>query len=257
MFDYVMMPGVPMDFINASMRAPWGFIRNNDDRYGVKVVSEEALWMYWSLNESDYASEDAFERLKAMGFIYLADLRRFLRVLDHVVQATDYYLDAMVLLLRNVQPSLALQDISVAGLKAFARAFMDDVHDYCNVWRFEDALDPKRTAYNLAVRNFRAERRWLIQNLRDGEVLDYLHPSDGSALFYGLRVAPDGSEEVLFVANMEGAPRTLTLADLPLAVAKDGWQVALKTPYLEQDIMLGAPLTLEDSQGVVLVRKKA
>jgi hypothetical protein len=61
----------------------------------------------------------------------------------------------------------------------------------------------------------------------------------------------------LFVANMEGAPRTLTLADLPLAVAKDGWQVALKTPYLEQDIMLGAPLTLEDSQGVVLVRKKA
>jgi hypothetical protein len=257
MFDYVMMPGVPMDFINASMRAPWGFIRNNDDRYGVKVVSEEALWMYWSLNESDYASEDAFERLKAMGFMYLADLRRFLRVLDHVVQATDYYLDAMVLLLRNVQPSLALQDISVAGLKAFARAFMDDVHDYCNVWRFEDALDPKRTAYNLAVRNFRAERRWLIQNLRDGEVLDYLHPSDGSALFYGLRVAPDGSEEVLFVANMEGAPRTLTLADLPLAVAKDGWQVALKTPYLEQDIMLGAPLTLEDSQGVVLVRKKA
>ncbi len=42
LFDYVAMPGVPMDFINASMRAPWGFIRNTDQRYAIKVVSEES-----------------------------------------------------------------------------------------------------------------------------------------------------------------------------------------------------------------------
>jgi hypothetical protein len=32
MLTYVALPGVPMDFLNATARASWGFIRNQDDR---------------------------------------------------------------------------------------------------------------------------------------------------------------------------------------------------------------------------------
>ena len=43
LITYCAFPGVPMDFLNASARASWGFIRNQDDQYGVKVVAEEAI----------------------------------------------------------------------------------------------------------------------------------------------------------------------------------------------------------------------
>ena len=43
MLTYAAFPGVPMDFLNAMARASWGFIRNQDDRYGVKIVAEEAV----------------------------------------------------------------------------------------------------------------------------------------------------------------------------------------------------------------------
>lgn len=256
LFDYALMPGIPMDFINASMRAPWGFIRNTDDRYGVKVVSEEALWMYWHLNERDYVDETAFTHLKAMGFNNLDGLRRFLRALNHAVQATDYYLDAVAELLRHMQPPLALSNITVPQLKAFARAFMDDVHAYCNIWRVADQLDASRTHFNRQVREFRKEHAWLINNLANEDTLDYLHPADGSAIFYGLRHAPDGDKQILFIANMEGAPRTVQPSTLSIAnLVHDGWQVALKTPHLTEQIAFDQPFTLADSQGVVFVRQ--
>lgn len=254
LFDYAMMPGIPMDFINASMRAPWGFVRNTDDRYGVKVVSEEALWMYWRAQPDDYGKPEFFQRLKALGFSDLASLRRYLRVLEHAVKATEYYLDAIVQLLHNVQPPLPGPKVTIESLKAVARAFMDDVHDYCNVTLHTDELDPQRTHYNYEVRQFRRQRHWLLENLRDNETLDYLHPTNGTALFFGLRRAPDDSEEILFIANMEGAPRTVKPSQLPLKLAKTGWQVALRTPGLE-DVAFDADMILHDSQGVVFTRQ--
>lgn len=69
------LPGSPMFFYNALMRAPWLFFRNTDDRYGVKVVADEGgRFLTWYVNEARYAQPSAFKRLKAMGFDTLRSL---------------------------------------------------------------------------------------------------------------------------------------------------------------------------------------
>jgi hypothetical protein len=255
LFDYAFMPGIPMDFINASMRAPWGFIRNTDDRYAVKVVSEEARFLDWTMNEERFAEPYVFSRLKALGFSELEALKRFMRTLDHAVKVTDYDQEAMVRLLENVDPPLAGPSLSVPVLKEIARAWMDDVHEICNVSHYVEQVSAEGSDFNLRVREFRRQRPWLRANLREGETFDRQRPTDGSVLFFGLRRSPDDAEQLLFVANMEGAPRTLTPLALPIPdLPQEGWEIALVAPGTE---VAGAdqPLTLEDSQGVVFVRR--
>ncbi len=254
LFDYAMMPGVPMDFINASMRAPWGFIRNTDDRYGVKVVSEESRFLHWAMDEALFARAATFPRLKAMGFTELDELRRFMHALDHMVQTTKYNLPAIVGLMNALEPPLPARPYTIEKLKHIARAWMDDVHEYCNVSLYMNEADTALADYNLAVREFRRARAWLVQDLRPHEHLSYLHPCSGAAVFYGLRRAPEGGEVILFVANMEGEPRTVTPAALPVpGLPAGGWEAALATPGLEVH-GADAPVTLRDSEGVVFVR---
>lgn len=257
LFDYVFMPGVPMDFINASMRAPWSFIRNTDDRYAVKVVSEESRFLHWVVDEDRFERPDAFPRLKALGFDELSDLRRFMRYLDHIVQITDYDLDVVVQLLTHTNPPLAGGPFSIARLKTVARAWMDDVHAFCNVARYVDDLEPERTRFNLEVRQFRRQRPWLMQDLGANDCLDYRHPTDGSVLFYGLRREPGGADQVLFLSNMEGASCTVTPLNLPIPdLPQRGWALALATPGLHaaQAVSVDQPLLLRDSEGVVFTR---
>jgi hypothetical protein len=47
MLTYACFPGVPMDFLNATARTSWGFIRNQDDKWGVKILAEEAISLQW------------------------------------------------------------------------------------------------------------------------------------------------------------------------------------------------------------------
>jgi hypothetical protein len=254
LFDYVMMPGIPMDFINATMRAPWSFIRNTDDRYGVKIVGEEARFLDWAVTDETYQDETHFRQLKALGFATLAELRRFAQALDQTVQMTGYDLDQMVALLQTLEPPLAGPALTVDGLKQMARAWMEDVHHYCNVSHWQDGLDAAYKMHSLAVRKFRRQRPYLAHNLRADEHFDYLHPTEGSVLFYGLRRAPDDSEQLLFVANMEGAPCQLIPANLPIPnLPIDAWQVALVTPGLVVTAV-DQPIVLQDSEAVVFVR---
>jgi hypothetical protein len=254
LFNYVCMPGVPMDFINAAMRAPWGFIRNTDDRFGVKVVSEESRFLDWVMGENRFAQDFIFSRLKHLGFTDLDELRRFLKALDHATQLTDYDLEAMVKLMESLEPALAGPLLSVTALKEFARAWMDDVYDICNVSHYTNELIVERTAFNLAVRQFRRARPWLMADLRSDEVFDFQQPCAGTVLFYGLRCSPDGKEQILFAANMEGAPVTLQISELPIpGLSTDGWQISLLVPGL----VIDSPeemITLKDSQGFVLTR---
>ena len=253
LFDYAMMPGLPMDFINATMRAPWSFVRNTDERYGVKVVAEEARFLHWAVDKASFSADDAFIRLKNLGFETLEGLRRFLYALEYTVKLTDYDLKEIVKVLGGLEPPLEGPDLSVPSLKMTARAWMDDLHDYCQITRYSDRLEPKRTAFNLKLREFRRERPWLMANLGDGEYLDYRHPSDKSVVYYGLRRAPDKGEVLLFVANMEGEPATLVPAELPVpGKPEGGWQLALATPGVEVE-SFESPLTLYDSQGAVFV----
>lgn len=256
LFTYAMMPGIPMDFINASMRASWGFIRNTDDAYGVKVVSEEAGFMDWQVDEDHYSHPGNFRRLKDHGFAELSEIRRFLRMLQAAVVTTDYDLQSIVTILSVVDPKLAgPENLDVPALKTVARAFMDDLHDYCNISYYKTALSSSQTAFNRSLRAFRRERPWLRRALSAKDVFDVRWPVDGTVLFYGLRNSPDGSEQMLFLCNMEGGPVTLTPAkDLPIdGLSSTAWQIALCTRGLEQ-CEAAQSIVLSDSQGLVYTR---
>ena len=254
LLTHAMLPGVPMDFLNASMRASWGFMRNTDDRYGVKVVAEESSFLVWQVDDAAYNRVGWFRRLKAFGFERLDDLRAFMKVLEAGVEATDYDLPAIADIMRVSSlrlPGPAVVDVST--LKQVARAFMEDVHDYCNVTHYETALDPAQTGFNRALRRFRRARPWLRQALGPGDVFDRRWPADGTVLFHGRRRGPDG-EAVLFVANMEGAPLAVCPAELPeLAGDTVGWQLALCTPHTAA-AGVHDRVVLADSQGLVFTQ---
>lgn len=255
LFDYAMMPGIPMDFINASMRAPWSFVRNTDDRYGVKVVSEESRFLHWVVNQERFEPEWAFTRLKNLGFTKLGALRRFLHSLEHTVLATGYDLDVIAAMMNNITPPLAGSKLDVPTLKQIARAWMDDVHEFCNVSHYVQHLDPQKTAFNRQLREFRRQRQWLQNDFSSKDYFDYLRPVDGSVIFFGLRTSPTDDEQFLFVANLEGAPHTVEPLALPMdGLEGDQWQVALASPGLE-GVDVKRPLTLHDSQGVVFRRE--
>ncbi|MEQ8965436.1 MAG: glucosylglycerol hydrolase [Azospirillaceae bacterium] len=251
---YGFLPGTPMDFINAAMRASWAFIRNTDDKYGVKVVSEETGFLDWQVDEAHFGRPGNFSRLKAMGFDELDELRRFMQVLKTAVEVTDYDLDAIVKVLNAVEAPLSGPErLTVPVLKRIARAWMDDLHDYCNIAYYKASLSETQTLFNLHLRRFRMDRPWLRRNLGGGDVFSFREPVDGSVLFYGRRHGPKG-EQLLFVAHMEGAPTTVSPLDLPIAdLPRDGWRQAFATPGFDPaDPTTGTEI--HDGQGLILAR---
>lgn len=212
--------------------------------------------MEWQVDEDHYSHPGYFRRLKDHGFAELSEIRRFLRMLQAAVVTTDYDLQSIVAILSVVDPKLAGPDnLDVPVLKAVARAFMDDLHDYCNISYYKTALSSSQTVFNRSLRAFRRRRPWLRRALSASDVFDVRWPVDGTVLFYGLRNSPDGSEQTLFLCNMEGRPVTLTPAqDLPIRdLSSTGWQIALCTRGLEQ-CEAGQSFVLSDSQGLVYTR---
>ncbi len=268
LLTYGFLPGIPMEFLQALADAPWSFIRNTDDRYGVKVVSEEALFLDWRVTEALFRRPEHFPKLKAMGFRTLPGLKRFLKALDHAVQLTGYDLDGIVKILRSLHPGFEGPEKTVRMLKLFARNWMEDLHDFCNISHYEPDISPELSRFNRQVRRFRLQHPWLRENLTQADTFSYVHPCEGSVLFFGRRTAPDRSEEVLLAVNMEGSPVTLIPAHLPLPdISASGWHPALVTPGTEilnssrepgktQDWAdTDQPITLEDSRGILLSRK--
>ncbi|MBE9137107.1 alpha-amylase [Nodosilinea sp. LEGE 07088] len=287
LMTYGFSPGLPMDFINCTMRSPWAFLRNTDDRYGVKVVSEEAGgFLDWQVIPETYDWPNLFPRLKAMGFTKLGELRQFVRALYDAIEETDYDLDEVAHLCQKFMgadvdadalaaenqtrksakslhklnvpdKSAILTQLDVAKLKEFARSFMEDTHDLCNVWLQQDILEADQVAFNLALRRFRRANPWLRKNLL---ALDRFNRIDTEeqTVFYGLRTAPaeDGQtsqHQVAMVAHMGGDPLTVTLGDwLQIDVAE--WRVAVISPGVglgEADLKA---FELKDSQAVLLER---
>ncbi|WP_346290982.1 glucosylglycerol hydrolase [Sphaerothrix gracilis] len=278
LLTYGFSPGLPMDFINCTMRAPWGFLRNTDDRYGVKVVAEEAGgFLDWQIIPETYDYPDLFPRVKAMGFTRLAELRQFVRGLYDAIEETHYDLDEVAHLCQcwlgteadaeavkqeaQVRKSAAeLQKLNVPGkskvlteldvgkLKQFAKAFMEDAHEICNVWLQQDVIEADQTAFNLALRRFRHARPWLKENLTAGDRFDRVSNAQ-QTLFYGLRQAPAGDESIVIAAHMGGEPLTVKLSDL-LEIDLKQWQVAIASPHLAIDDL--SVFELQDSQAVLL-----
>ena len=168
------------------------------------------------------------------------------------MEVTGYDLDQIARLLNAAEPPLAGPSYDAAALKRIARAWMDDMHDYCNVANALPALNGGQTDFTLALRNLRRARPWLRGNHGPQDRFDHLRPVDGRTVFTSLRHGPDG-QGVLAVAHMEGKP--LADVDPPSLIdgAGEGWTLALATPGLP-DGYGGGPVTLRDSTGVVFTR---
>ncbi len=255
MLTYAALPGVPMDFLNATARANWGFIRNQDDKYGVKVVAEEAISLKWQVDAYRYSVPGNFTRLKDLGFETREDLSRFFEFLPALVEVTDYDLDHIVRLLNGVEPPLAGPGhFTVQDLKTIARAWMDDMHEYCNVANSTSNLNPIQTRFMLDLRNFRRANAWLRGNLGPEDHFDYIQPVDGRTVFASYRKG--AGREVFTITHMEGGtsaefdPLRLPIPGLRGA----GWECVLRTPGIGGDYISG-PITLRDSMGLVFVRE--
>ncbi|RZW08109.1 MAG: hypothetical protein EX266_05705 [Rhodobacteraceae bacterium] len=252
---YAVFPGVPMDFLNATARANWGFVRNQDDRYGVKVVAEEAISLKWQVDEYRYSMPGNFTRLKALGFGTREDLARFFEFLPALVDVTDYDVGTIATLLNAVEPPLSgPRKFTIENLKDIARAWMDDMHEYCNVSHSLTALDPAQTGFMRQLREFRQENRWLRDNFGEGDDFRYVEPIDGRTLFAAYRAGPDG-REVFALAHMEGVQtdEIAPLEMLPDGISRDGWRLTLASPQIGS-VYEGGPITMRDSFGLVFTR---
>jgi hypothetical protein len=260
---YCLLPGVPMDFSHGNFRAPWGFIRDTDETWNVKVVSDESNFLYWQVRPEDFQAEAHFQRIKDLGFEDRDQVRTFMRALSAAVDATDYDLDTMANMLEALDSPLGT-DLDASDLEAYAYAWMRDVQEFANLGHWTDSQDDERTAFDLSVREFRHERQWLREDIRyrEDEAYGYVHPTEGTVLYYGLRRSPDGDEDVLVAANMEGVPVEVSPEMLAAEmddtdVPTDGWEAALTAPGVDADGQAGDARTfsLDNSQAVVWTRQ--
>ncbi|MDZ5811679.1 glucosylglycerol hydrolase [Halorubrum sp. AD140] len=284
---HVAMSGVPMDFLHANYRAPWGFVRDTDPTWNAKVVAEEAPWIDWHVPEGSYAERDAFPRLKALGFETRAELKGFVTTLAALVDATDYDLDLIAELLSVRGTPLSgsgdgsrdddapsedersdADRLTAADLQAFSFAWSADVAEYLTLDRWEGDQDEARTAFDRRVREFRQARPWLRADVDPdrGEAFGYRHPTEGTVVYQALRRDPDGDEALLVACNVEGTPvevsPTSVLGDLGVEGDRGGfdgnndgptgWTVALAAPGTSAAPGDQAgPITLETADAVV------
>lgn len=270
---YGFSPGLPMDFINALMHSPWMFFRNTDERYGVKVVSEEIGFLHWNVSPEIYKQGFAFKRLKSLGFKQLKQLQEFGKALEASMIKQDYNLSEVVDILRSCADTHCIPEISPLKeltrsnmmrflkkldeerLKSFALMFMEDCFDICNVSYYEEGLNPTQTAFNLSLRQFRRSYPWLQQNLMETDRFNKISDEDHT-VFYGVRTNPHNSQEqIAMVSHMEGKPITVTLGDW-LQLDIDEWEVAIASPGLDRDKTLTdlRHFELGHCQGLLLKR---
>jgi len=270
---YGFSPGLPMDFINATTRAPWMFFRNTDERYGVKVVSEEIGFLDWQMTPELYGQDFIFPRLKALGFEQLEQLKEFGKALQRGMADADYHLPTVVAACQAClgestehcdieywkqmnRPEMVafLKDLDIQKLKEFALKFMEDCYELCNVSHYAKDLNPVQTHFNWKLRRFRRDRIWLRQNLMGTDEFHKIG-DDTRTVFYGVRGNPYREEDrVVMVAHMGGEPMTIAVGEW-LALDLSEWKVAIASPGVELDDNLADlnRFELKDSQGVLLV----
>ncbi|MEO0853307.1 MAG: glucosylglycerol hydrolase [Cyanobacteria bacterium J06648_11] len=297
LLTYGFCPGLPMDFINATMRSPWGFFRNTDDYYGIKVVAEEGGFLDWQVEPEAYDREGNFERLKSLGFDDFTTLKAFIHGLHVGITQTGFNLNDLASICNKCLAGNDLDEAALAKLdrieeaascplpfhklqavaesdrpqfldlmdadklNIFAKAYMEDCHDFSNVGHYADRLDPAQTQFNLELRRFRHRYRWLQANLSGGDRFNRLSGRDRT-VFYGLRTEPNGRvpddrprEKIVMVTHMGGEPATITLADW-LQIDWNEWEVAIASPGLElNDASDLRSFELESCQAALFVLK--
>jgi len=264
-------PGLPMDFLNASMHAPWLFFRNTDEQYGVKVVSEEVGFLDWQINSSLYRQSHCFPRLKTLGFKQLKQLNQFGKALYHAMIQQNYNLAEVVEVLRactasdthcidDVAPFVELmrggmvrflKKLDEDRLKRFALMFMEDCYQVCNVCNYESRVDRARAEFNLASREFRHLHPWLSKNIDKQDTFGKINEGE-RMIVYGLR-HNSKHPTVALIANFEGEAMKLDVAKT-LDIDLKNWKVEIATPNLKTNDL--ANLSLGNSQGLLLTYSK-
>ena len=263
-------PGLPMDFINATMHAPWLFFRNTDEQYGVKVVSEEMGFLDWQITPQLYRRSYAFPRLKTLGFKQLKQLKQFGNALHRAMIQQDYNLTEVVEVLQRctnpdthcIEDLLPLVELMRGGmvrflkkldedrLKSFALMFMEDCYQICNISNYESQVDAARAKFNLTTREFRHQYPWLSHNLLKQDTFSKINDPERT-IIYGIRHDLDLQPAVAIVANFEGEAVKLDLAEI-LKIDLTEWKIAIATPNLEATDL--SNVTLSNSQGLLLVK---
>ena len=263
-------PGLPMDFINATMHAPWLFFRNTDEQYGVKVVSEEVGFLDWQISSNLYRQSYSFPRLKSLGFKQLKQLKQFGKALHHAMIQQDYNLAEVVEVLQRctnpdthcIEDLLPLVELMRGGmvrflkkldedrLKRFSLMFMEDCYQVCNVANYQSLVDSARAKFNLTTREFRHQHPWLSNNLTKEDAFDKLNETD-KTIVYGMRRDLDGKPAVAIIANFEGEAIELDIAKI-LEIDLAEWKIEIATPNLKVEKLDN--VTLSNSQGLLLVK---
>ena len=261
-------PGLPMDFINATMHAPWLFFRNTDEQYGVKVVSEEVGFLDWQISPNIYRQNHCFLKLKSLGFKQLKQLKQFGSALQYAMIQQDYNLAEVVDVLRactqedthciealSVQSELTrggmvrfLKKLDEDRLKRFALMFMEDCYQVCNVDNYKSQVNKVRAEFNLATREFRLQNPWLADNLSEKDTFDRLIENE-ITIVHGLRHHDSDKSGVAFIANFEGDEVEVDVSEI-LKINLDEWEMAIATPGLETDDL--TKLKLGNGEGVLL-----
>ncbi len=130
------------------MHSGWGFFRNTDDLYGVKVAAEEMGFLDWQVTAEFYNKPQFFTQLKQLGFKNLDMLKQFARMLTTAMDTYEYDLDVVSGDCRErafeadgmVEKFPMLKDffdtLEASHLKGFALAFMEDTHEFSRVSHF-------------------------------------------------------------------------------------------------------------------------
>ncbi|MCC0178011.1 alpha-amylase [Waterburya agarophytonicola K14] len=263
-------PGLPMDFINATMHAPWLFFRNTDEQYGVKVVSEEVGFLDWQISPDLYRKSYCFPRLKTLGFKQLKQLKQFGQALHYAMVQQDYNLAEVVEVLQRctnpdthcIEDLLPLVELMRGGmvrflkkldedrLKSFALMFMEDCYQVCNVANYESQVSSSRAKFNLTTREFRHQHPWLANNLLEQDTFDKISEKEKTVI-YGVRHNLDLQPAVAILANFEGEATKLNAAEI-LGIDLAEWKIATATPDLKVKDL--SQITLNNSQGLLLTR---
>ena len=263
-------PGLPMDFINATMHAPWLFFRNTDEQYGVKVLSEEVGFLDWQIDPSLYQQSHCFPNIKTLGFKQLKQLNQFGAALHHAMIQQNYNLAEVVEVLRactspdthcidDLAPCTELmrggmvrflKKLDEDRLKRFTLMFMEDCYQVCNVCNYESKVDSSIAKFNLSTREFRHQNPWLAQNILENDTFDKLKDGERTVV-YGIRHNSDQEPAVAIIANFEGETIELDVSEI-LGTDLSDWQIAIATPNLKTDDLTN--LTLNNSQGLLLTR---
>ena len=253
LFMNAFMPGVPMDFVQALVHAPWSFIRDTDTEYAIKVAAEEAFFLHWQVSEKDYQNPSFFRNLKSLGFKTFKHLQVFTHALLRFIEVTDYNIPEIAGMLNNLK-NLEVCDWSPDSLNQFVAAWMNDLHLYCNAENHIAGIHNEKTHFNLRVRNFRLKNSWLRNSFRGDDQLHYFKPVNATVTYYGYRKNLVTNKEIFFIANMEGQPRSINPSKLDLPNAdKQGWEVALATPGMQPRTVFDT-YRLGVSQGILFER---